>query len=159
MKKNSILIIMLILFLPAGCGTLNFRGRDSVRYIETIPAMCVIEFRQDHTFIVKDYPGVVSYTGEWSYERGRLILTSDCYRIPYQDLDTLMKEAVNLYCFSPELTPFPEDDYEMELYNQALEWYFSPSANAGDRDIYLIKGRRLYDGINKRTIEYIRLQR
>ena len=116
MKKNSIIIIMLILFLPAGCGTLNFRGRDSVRYIETIPVMCVIEFRQDHTFIVKDY-------------------------------------------FSPELTPFPEDDYEMELYNQALEWYFSPSANAGDRDIYLIKGRRLYDGINKRTIEYIRLQR
>lgn len=159
MKNIHFIIVVLISFLSEGCATLNFCGRDSVRFKWMKPIGCIIEFRKNHTFIVEGYPNVECYTGEWKLERGRLILTSDCYRIPYEDLDTLMKEAVNLYCFSPELTPFTDDDYERKLYDQALEWYFWPSANAGDRDIYQIRGKCLYDGINKSTIEYVRLKK
>lgn len=109
--------------------------------------------------------GSEKYRGEWRQDQDTLIMLSDEYRPPYESLDTLTKEAVNI-CFTGSI---PVTNYVVlycadlffenrPLYDKLMDWSCMVEANDGYRDIYLIRGRHLYDGVYKTRAGYVRIK-
>ncbi len=145
-----------------GCSTLRFNNSGTLKYIFPIDVNPpVLVLKDDRTFIVQDINGEEWDSGEWRQERDTLMLMSDEYMPPYESLDTLTKEAVNLYLYKGVDPPgsWNLDNPHWQMWDKAVwVWRCKAQANDGYRDIYLIRGRHLYDGVYKTRAGYVRIK-
>lgn len=161
MKSKNLIVMVLAAVMAAGCGTLRFKD-GVLKYIYPIDiAPQVLVLNENHTFIIQSIDGQKWDAGEWRQVRDTLILMSDGFMPSYESLDTLMKEAVNLYLYKgvePEGSWNPDDLYWQIWLEAVFGWNSNTQANDGYRDIYLIRGKHLYDGVVKTRAGYVRIK-
>lgn len=149
--KNKCFVSVTIAFIitMTGCATIRFRGHDIVAYsARDSNGTEYLVLKEDHTFSVRDAFGYEWYGGKWHLDGDTLIMASEAYRDPYDELDTLTRMIVEQYCRKGRLpSHIPEDDPYRPFIGQAYEWYYKPLANAGDKQIFLVDRKCLKEAI------------
>lgn len=164
MKSKHLAVMVLAAIMAAvwtGCSTLRFNNGDTLKYLYQRIYPSVLVLKKDHSFIIQSTDGQKLNAGEWRQVRDTLMLMSEGFMPSYESLDTLMKEAVNLYLFKgvePEGSRNPDDVYWQMWMDAVWGWNSNTQANDGYRDIYLIRGKHLYDGVDRTGSVYVRIK-
>lgn len=181
MKKKIFCIMVLPIFV-CGCAAINFGGNDSVLYKLplSVPQFLVLE--KDQSFSIQNGAGDEYFSGKWTVRKDTLIMTSGDYARPFEDLDIQTKEALRL-CHGEHFEQYLNEDIDSAIcvmsnavaifmsgysdstgdsvlgsMGKAAMWLLSEHANDGYRNVYIIKGRYLYDGIDKTRMSYVRVK-
>lgn len=169
---------MAVAVFVCGCAAINFGSNDSVVYKLPLSAPQFLVLGKDHSFSIQNSTGDEYFSGKWTVSKDTLIMTSDEYTSPYEDLDTQTKEALRFFhgeCFERYLHEDVDSaicvmsnaaaifmsecsDSTRISIRKAAMWLLSEHANDGYRDIHLIRGRYLYDGVNKTRACYVRIK-
>lgn len=181
MKKKIFCITALSIFV-CGCAAINFGGNDSVLYELPLSVPQFLVLGNDQSFSIQDDAGDEYFSGKWTVRKDTLIMTSDDYARPFEDLDIQTKEALRL-CHGEYFEQYLNEDIDSaicvmsnavaifmsgysdsagdsmhESMGKAVMWLLSEHANNGYRNVYIIKGGCLYDGIDKTRMSYVRVK-
>lgn len=139
--------------LMSGCATvLKFGKNDTLRYISYGPPNVIhtyLTLNRNGTFTYHLRSGEVYINGNWIVHEDTIILTSEGFATPYDKLDPVTKESVrlgNAGKIDSLMTEHP--DSAMRVAMRFTNWSFSYHPNSVDKDIFLIKGRKLYENNN-----------
>ena len=143
---RRVISIAFATMLMSGCATsMKFGKNDTLRYNRNMLGQYMI-LDKNGTFVYHLRSGEVLINGNWSVHEDTIIIISEGFATPYDKLDPVTKESVRLGNAGEIGSLMREDpDSAMRVAMRFTNWGLKYHPNNVDKDIFLIKGRKLYE--------------
>lgn len=143
---RRVISIAFATMLMSGCATpLKFGKNDTLRYNRNMLGQYII-LNKNGTFVYHLRSGEAFINGNWSVHEDTIIMTSEGFATPFDKLDPVTKESVRLGNAGEIGSLMREHpDSAMRVAMRFTNWSLKYHPNSMDKDIFLIKGRKLYE--------------